>query len=569
MRKKKSTDFMIKNPILSGFYPDPSICKAGEDYYLVTSSFSYFPGVPVFHSRDLCHWEQIGHVLDRPEQVHMTYEDISGGIFAPDISYHKGVFYLITTNVTTHETFICTAKDPAGPWSAPNIVEGAGGIDPSLFFDDDGTCYFTGTSPMGSELFANQAILLGTLDLETFQIKGRQIAIGDGAMKNSYCPEGPHLYKRNGWYYLLIAEGGTEHFHSVTISRSKTITGPYENYIGNPILTHRHMGKEYPICNVGHADMVKLPDDSWYMVCLGSRLFDGYHKPLGRETFLMPVSWEDDWPVVSPGSGKVEEYYPAPSLVPWIPEQNKDNIIFGIEEGIPGDAGIRKGFGYDVLNMEWNVLGTPYENLYRLHEDVLFIKMSARSTVPWEYHNTEFDFLKQLQSAGNTRENVPFVGRRLTSPCFEAEVTLQVDPEAKQSAGIVLLQQGSNQIRMECLRNADYTQNIIRIIITRYYAENGGKQWFEEQVLAARNVGNNDMFKFFVKGERTRFSFYAYCGEGIYRAIAENVDGSFLGSETCGGFVGTYFGMFASGNGTETEKEAAFSDFVWRAVSQK
>ena len=139
---------MIKNPILKGFYPDPSICRADDDFYMVTSSFSYFPGVPVFHSRDLVNWEQIGHVLDRKEQLHVTYEDISLGIFAPTIRYHEGTFFMITTNMTTHENFFCTAKNPAGPWSDPIIIKEAEGIDPSLFFDDDGKIYFTGKNSL-------------------------------------------------------------------------------------------------------------------------------------------------------------------------------------------------------------------------------------------------------------------------------------------------------------------------------------------------------------------------------------------------------------------------------------
>ena len=317
---------MIQNPILRGFYPDPSICLAGEDFYLITSSFSYFPGIPVFKSSDLCSFEQIGYVLDRKEQLHVTYKDISGGIFAPTIRYNEGTFYVITTNMTTHENFICTAKNPAGPWSDPIVIKDAKGIDPSLFFDDDGRVYFTGTAGgFGDKKYDHQVIEVREIDVKTGQFIGEGWAIGDGALKDSKFPEGPHLYKRNGWYYLLIAEGGTEHYHAVTVSRSRSLREPFENYIGNPILTHRHLGKMYPICNVGHADMVELPDGSWYMVCLGSRLIDGYHKPLGRETFLMPVAWEEDWPVVSPGTGKVEWSYEKPACLKGDTKERKDN----------------------------------------------------------------------------------------------------------------------------------------------------------------------------------------------------------------------------------------------------
>ena len=532
---------MIHNPILPGFYPDPSICRVEDDFYLVTSSFSYFPGIPVFHSRDLIHWEQIGHVLDRKEQVHLTYQDMSTGIFASTIRYHEGVFYVISTNLTTMENFICTADHPAGPWSMPHVIKAAGGIDPSLFFDDDGSCYFTGTSPMGAKEYDHQMIVLSKIDLDTFQLTGEVSAIGDGALKGAGSPEGPHIYKKDGWYYLLIAEGGTEHFHAVTVSRSKNITGPYENYAGNPILTHRHLGKMYPICNVGHADLVELADGSWYMVCLGSRLMDGYHKLLGRETFLAPVSWEDGWPVVSAGTGKIEEAYEAPDL----PE-----YIFAEKE--------KTSFGGEQLGMEWNTLGTPYEDFYCVSKDRLYIQMKALNLVPWEYDHTEFDFFKHISSVGNTKKNMPFVGRRICAMQFEAGVTMRAQLEEKQGAGIVLLQHNANQLRLEVRKKEEKAE--VTLFEVKYCLENG-MRWFEEKNLGSVDVENNGEWKLRVKGDYTKFFFFVTDDAGKEYCVAENVDGSFLGSETCGGFVGTYIGLFASGNGTDYNKEAEFSDF--------
>ncbi len=294
----------LHNPLLPGFYPDPSICRVGDDFYMVTSSFAYYPGIPIFHSKNLAQWEQIGHVLDRPAQLQVKPYYISGGIYAPTIRYHKGVYYVITTNVSDRGNFIVTAKDPKGPWSEPHWLEDAVGIDPSLFWDEDDRAYYVGTWPGEPESGEKQMIWLSEIDLENFRLIGEKTKIWGGALADAYCPEGPHLYRIGGYYYLMIAEGGTEHFHSETIARSENLRGPYTGYRGNPILTQRNLGMKAAIANAGHADLVELQDGSWYMVFLASRPYGGYHKILGRETFIAPVEWEEGWPVVSPGTGR-------------------------------------------------------------------------------------------------------------------------------------------------------------------------------------------------------------------------------------------------------------------------
>ena len=226
-----------KNPILSGFYPDPSICRAGNDYYLVTSTFCYFPGIPVFHSTDLVHWNQIGNVLDRESQIPLAGTGLAGdGIYAPTIRYHEGVFYVITTNVRGGiGNFIVTATDPAGPWSDP-IPLHSEGIDPSLFFDDDGKCYYCGTKARreGSRYFGDNEIYIQELDLNTMTLVGESWPAWHGALRNVEWPEGPHIYKKDGWYYLLISEAGTAHMHCVTVARSKSLNEPFTGYAGNP-----------------------------------------------------------------------------------------------------------------------------------------------------------------------------------------------------------------------------------------------------------------------------------------------------------------------------------------------
>lgn len=279
-----------KNPIMQGFYPDPSICAVGGDYYLINSTFAYFPGLPIMHSRDLAHWEQIGNAMHRESQLPLEGAGHSAGLFAPTIRYHGGRFYVICTNVSHGGNYVVTAENPEGPWSEPSYIKGAEGIDPSLFFDDDGKCYYIGThpNPEGCKYNGDWYIWIQELDLETMRLVGEKKDVWNGAMRNVIWPEGPHLYKKDGYYYIMNAEGGTGPDHAVTVCRSRDLWGPYENNPCNPILTHRHLGKKYPIRYVGHGDMIETPEGSWYMVMLAVRPKEGY-TTMGRETFLAKV----------------------------------------------------------------------------------------------------------------------------------------------------------------------------------------------------------------------------------------------------------------------------------------
>lgn len=287
------------NPVIPGLHPDPSICRVGEDYYLACSSFEYYPGVPIFHSRDLVNWRQIGNALDRPEQLPLTAETpSSAGIYAPTLRHHDGRFWLITTNITPGGgNVLVTTTDPAGPWSDPIRLPGLPSIDPDLAWDEDGTCYCT---------FAGVGQV--RIDPHTGTILGEPHRIWSGSGK---APEAPHLYRIGDYWYLMIAEGGTERGHGVSIARGPAPDGPFEPCPGNPILTHR--GTDHPIQNTGHADLVQAVDGSWWMVLLGVRPTGGtpgWHV-LGRETFLAPVTWsEDGWPIV----GELRTEQPAP---PW------------------------------------------------------------------------------------------------------------------------------------------------------------------------------------------------------------------------------------------------------------
>ena len=285
-----------QRPVIPGFHPDPSICRVGDTYYLATSSFEYAPGVPIFRSTDLRSWELIGHALDRPSQLDVSKAGPSGGIFAPTLRHSAGRFWMITTNwsddggqLTVH------ADDAAGPWSEPVRITSAVGIDPDLAWDDDGTCLMSWTGPGIDGLPAG--IRQAPIDPLTGEILGetRWLWAGTGGK----FPEGPHLYRIGEWWYLLIAEGGTERGHAVTIARSRSPQGPFESNPRNPLITHR--GTDEPVQNTGHADLVERPDGSWAMVYHGVRARGSspeWHV-LGRETFAHEVVWEDSWPVLT------------------------------------------------------------------------------------------------------------------------------------------------------------------------------------------------------------------------------------------------------------------------------
>lgn len=314
----------VPNPILPGTYPDPSICRVGEDYYLVTSTFEVFPGLPVLHSRDLVSWQQIGHVVDRPGQL--DYEGIasSGGLYAPTIRHHDGRFWVVCTLVDQADDargghFLMTADDPAGPWSDPVWLD-AGGIDPSLLFDDDGRVWLHGTRLVADpEWFHQTEVWLRELDPVTLRLVGPEHVLWTGALRGAVWAEGPHLYKVDGRYYLLAAEGGTEIHHAVCVARADTVTGPYTGNPANPVLTHRHLGQGAGVVGVGHADLVEAVDGSWWAVLLAMRPYGGHHYNLGRETFLVPVTWEDGWPVLAPGEGRVLDHVDVPFAGPWVP----------------------------------------------------------------------------------------------------------------------------------------------------------------------------------------------------------------------------------------------------------
>ena len=333
------------NPVVRGFYPDPSVCYANGKYYMVNSTFQYFPGVSLLESEDLVHWKQIGNVLTRKSQVYLEKINSSGGVFAPTIRYNDGHFYMVTTNDTTRENFYVTTDDIHGEWSDPVKVD-QGGIDPSLLFID-GRAYFVSN---GEDDDGIGGVTQCEIDIKT----GKKLSASRNIWKGNggRFIESPHVYKIGDWFYLMAAEGGTEYGHMITISRSKDIFGPYENCPHNPILTNRNKAP-FIIQGVGHGDLIEGPDGNYYIVCLGFRqmgIWMAYHQ-LGREVFLVPVRFDENgWPVVG-NDGTMDESYEVPIKG----EGNERNVAEEISRS-----------GLDIFsNPEWLYMRHPHMENYK------------------------------------------------------------------------------------------------------------------------------------------------------------------------------------------------------------
>lgn len=504
----------IENPILPGFYPDPSICRAGDKFYLVNSTFTYFPGIPVFESENMADWRLIGNVLDRPHQISFRGCSHSQGIYAPSIRFHNGKYYVISTNVGGGGNFVCTADKPEGPWSEPHFLgEHVKGIDPSLFWDENGNCWYIGQreNTEGSKYFGDCEIWMQRFDTESFRLTGEEHIVLKGFQSKAVWPEGPHLYKKGEYYYILHAEGGTEINHCVVVARSKCITGPYEYDPGNPILTHRHLGRKTEITCVGHGDIVDDKYGNWYMVVLGCRPEEG-HTLKGRETFLAKVEWEDDWPVINPGKGMLEKEVE-------ISEECEAETL---------KSSIQKKF-----QQEFITLGVP-----------------EKGTIIRDKETG--DFILKMQEE-NLKGNSPsFVAVRLQHKCCEisAELVLR-EIEKDDCAGLAILQNGKNHIRFEYYDK----ERDIRVISCC----KGKEEKIEEF------KGEMTGLKIVIKGLKADFWRKNKSG---WNMIVRDIDLKFLSTESAGGFTGCTVGMYASSNGKKSRGYAIFKNFkyVWEGV---
>lgn len=412
----------LRNPILAGCFPDPSLCRVGDDYYLVNSTFAYFPGIPVFHSRDLVNWEQIGHVVDRPTQLNYDGLAVSRGIFAPAIAWHDGTFYLTCTMVGRGGNFLMTATHPAGPWSDPVWLDFEG-IDPSLFFDDDGRAWMLNNgAPEGPPLYdGHRAIWVQEFDVSARKLIGPRRVLVNGGIDLAKKPvwiEGPHLYRKDGWYYLCCAEGGTSVQHSQVILRSRSVLGPFVPWEKNPILTQRDLDSAAPLAVTctGHADLFIGPDNHWWSIFLGCRPFDGGNWFTGRETFLLPVRWTDDgWPVILPPGERVPYVVPAPTSAAPRP------IAERLSAPVSGNFSFTDEFELPALPLHWFTLRLAPEPWWKIADGKLHVTpLAARLD----------DVAKQPA----------LLARRVQHSNFEASALLEAPPAAGASAGIVAFQ---------------------------------------------------------------------------------------------------------------------------------
>lgn len=483
---------MLRNPVIQGFHPDPSVTRVGDWFYLVNSSFQYFPGVPIYKSKNLVDWQQVGNILNRESQIPLTGANSYLGIYAPTLRYHKNKWYMITTNVGHGGNFLVSAVKPEGPWGGPVWLEQQG-IDPSLYFEGD-KCYMV-SNP-------DNTITLCEIDPETGHTLSKSKPIWRGT--GGRYPEGPHIYKKDGWYYLLISEGGTELAHKLTIARSRNIYGPYESNPSNPILTNCNLaGQNSQIQGTGHGDLVQAGDGSWWIVFLAYRNYGGSYHHLGRETCVAPVEWKSgEWPIVNNG-------HPIDTLMAvkhLLPGQTSDSVPTGNHKIFcsPG--------------LEWIYIQNPDSSKYEINDKYLRLYGSVSSL---------------------TENNRPtFIGRRQGGP--EINITTAIDASSLHSggeAGITIYQKHDGHYDL-FVRPTDNGKGQI---VLRYQV----KSLCQETKTVSINSINNIKLNVFSDGNHYRFS-ANFNGQDIQMGRFES---SLISTEVVGGFTGVINGMFAKGSG--------------------
>lgn len=476
-----------RNPVIPGYHPDPSICRVGDDYYLVNSSFEYFPGVPLYHSRDLVNWTLVGNVLDRESQLPLKGASSWLGIYAPTLRYHDGTYYMITTNVGNGGNFMVTATNPRGPWSEPLWLEQQG-IDPSLWFED-GKCYMV-SNP-------DNTIMLCQIDPAT----GRQLTPSKPLWRGTggRYPEGPHIYKKDGWYYLLISEGGTELAHGLTIARSRRIEGPYEANPDNPLLTHCSMaGQASQIQGTGHGDFVEASDGSWWVVFLAYRNFGGSYHHLGRETYLAPVEWKTgQWPVVNGGQ-------PVDTLMSLRP-------LGAVQR--PRERQLHTDLS-QPLGPEWVYIQNPVTERYQRSGEGLRLVCSPGSLT--------------------ANDRPTFVGRRQESAAIVVETTVDLrHAQPGCEAGLTVYQIHTGHAEICLCPTGAKTEVVVKCRLMGVDAVLG----------KAEITGRNARLRVSSDGATYRFG---YVADGQpYRELGR-IDCPLLSTEVVGGFTGAVLGLYAT-----------------------
>lgn len=507
------------SPILQGCYPDPSITRKGDDYYLVNSSFSMFPGVPIFTSKDLVNWKQLGHVLDRPSQLKVEKSGVSQGIYAPDIKYnkHNDTFYMITTQIASGiGNMVVKTKDPAKGWSEVQKLN-FDGIDPSIFFDDDGKAYIVHNDapPKGTEQYnGHRVIKMWDYDLEKDQVvAGSDKIIVNGGVDLSQKPiwiEGPHLYKKNGKYFLMCAEGGTGGNHSEVIFMSDSPKGPFVPAMNNPILTQRYFPKDRKdkVDWAGHADLVETPDGKYYGVFLAIRPNVNNRVNSGRETFILPVDWSGTYPVFQNGLVPMK---PKLKLPEGVKNQTGQNGFFPNGNFTYNDKLTEKKLDY-----RWIAMRGPRENFINISKNGVKIN-------PFETN------IKALAP-------VSALFHRLQHEDFETSVTLDFKPKSeKELAGITCYQsERFNYVFGITKKDKDFY-----IVLER--TEKG-----ESKLVASEKISLSKTVRLQVVGEKDEHQFnYSLDGKN-FKNLGGSVSGDILSTDVAGGFTGSLIGLYST-----------------------
>ena len=545
---------MIHNPILKGFHPDPSIVRVGEDYYIATSTFEWWPGIRLHHSTDLVNWELIEYPLNRTSQLDLRGVGASQGVWAPCLTYDKGVFYLLYTvvnsfycNMYDTNNYLVTAADIHGPWSDPIPLNNFG-FDPSMFHDDEGRKYMVSmvTDHRVPKKYAGR-LVLQEYDPVQQKMTG---PVRDIYRADKIFLEGPHIFKRNGWYYLFSADTGTGEGHGQTIQRSRNVWGPYEMYRADfmertadneaySILTSRHH-EDILLQKSGHCDLVETPEGEWYAVHLCGRAMDRRNPAdaprfagerrymLGRETAIQKMKWtEDDWLVMADGSTTPKEYVEEPCG-----HQTAEK---------PQAETDRDHFDKTVLDPEYQSLRIPMKEYYlSLTERPGYLRMYGRSGLASKFSQT-------------------LIAKRLTEFDMDISTKMEFEPEVfKQMAGLILLYDTDNYLYLHVSMDEDCGK-----CITLLKAENKKYEYLTDYIPVYSGL------PIYLKAEmQNGYIDFSYRVEGCeWQKIAEHIDGSFMSDEACneGWFTGAMAGICCQ----DLTGFGKYADFDWFSMNVK
>lgn len=512
----------FKNPVISGAHPDPSICRVGDDYYLCNSTFAYYPGAPIFHSKDLVNWRLIGHALKCPSQLPLEGVAAQNGMYAPTLRHINGRFYMITTLVH-HPTMgsqhlYVWADNPAGEWSDPIWINQRG-IDPDLFQDDDGKVYFVRNNFGEGD---PRGIVAAEIDLETGEMLSEMKFLWTGT--GGYEPEGPHLYKFGEWYYLMLAENGTYYGHMETIGRSKDLWGPYESCPHNPILTHRDVTPHSIKCT-GHADIIQDHQGDWWMIFLGVRPPNGWvdYQHLGRETFLTPITWENGWPVVNQGKPvELEMDVPTLTLVP--------------QPSVPE----RDDFDRDTLDSHWLTLRQPDKNCFSLTERPGYLRIKGNEN--------------SLDDEGSSPA---LLARWQTEMNCRVKTCLEFSPaNDNEEGGLATFMRESHHYEIAVTQ-----RNQKRVVLLRRRIDD------LQKVVAEHEIGEGPI-TLICEATPVLFTFsYGVVDEKVRELGTGKIKP--IGVEAAAVFTGMVFGLYATGNGKDASQPADFDYFDYEEQSKR